>query len=88
MIHKFELGDSAKDLVTGFTGVCVARYEWLNGCIRYELQPSKLKDGVPIEAKVFDQGQLALVKRAAVTIAPNHTGGPMPTPKAFAAPKR
>ena len=88
MSHKFNLGDHAKDIVTGFSGICVARYEWLNGCIRYELQPSKLKDGLPVEAKVFDQGQLKLVKAAAVTIEPAHTGGPMPTPRLPGAPRR
>ncbi|MCF8534090.1 MAG: hypothetical protein K9G48_13870 [Reyranella sp.] len=88
MSHKFNLGDSAKDIVTGFTGICIARFEWLNGCVRYEVQPTKLKDGQPLDAKTFDQGQLVLVKRGAVKIPPNHTGGPMPTPKLPATPQR
>lgn len=86
-MHKFNLGDSAKDIVTGFSGICIARYEWLNGCVRYELQPAKLKDGKPAEPQTFDQGQLALVKRAAVSLPPADTGGPMPTPKLPSAPR-
>lgn len=84
---KFNLGDSAKDLVTGFTGICIARFEWLNGCVRYELQPAKLKDGVPIAAQTFDEGQLKLVKRRAVVIAPRDTGGPMATPRQPSGPR-
>jgi hypothetical protein len=84
---KFNLGDSAKDIVTGFTGICIARFEWLNGCVRYDLQPAKLKDGLPLDSKAFDEGQLVLVKRAAVVIPPRHTGGPMATPRMPAGPR-
>lgn len=86
-MHKFNLGDSAKDVVTGFTGVCVARFEWLNGCVRYELQPAKLKDGQAIKSDSFDQGQLVLVKRNAVKVAPRPTGGPMTTPRQPSGPR-
>jgi hypothetical protein len=85
---KFNLGDRVKDAVTGFTGVCIARYEWLNGCVRYGVQNEKLKDGKPTEEVSIDQGQLALVKAAAVKVAPIDTGGPMPTPRLPSAPKR
>jgi hypothetical protein len=86
-MSKFNLGDIAKDIVTGFSGVCIARYEWLNGCIRYELQPQKLKDGKPPEAQTFDQGQLVLVKAGAVKVEPAFTGGPMPTPRQPSGPR-
>lgn len=34
-----QLGDKARDTVSGFAGVCVARTEWLNGCWRMTLPP-------------------------------------------------
>jgi len=74
-------------MVTGFTGVCIARFVWLNGCVRYELQATKLKDGLPTESKAFDQGQLVLVKRNAVKVAPLPTGGPMATPRQPSGPR-
>jgi len=34
---KVKLGDKAKDLVSGFTGIVVAKIEHLNGCVQYQL---------------------------------------------------
>ena len=63
---KVQLGDVAKDTITGFTGVVVARTEWLHGCERLTLQPQTLnKDGEPIESKSFDEPQIELVKAKA-----------------------
>ena len=60
---KFGLGDVVKDWVTSFEGVIEARTQWLNGCVRYAVQPQKLaKEGKPIDSLWFDENQLALVK--------------------------
>lgn len=76
---KIELGDVAKDLITGFEGVVVAETKWLHGCVRFSLQPKALKDGKPQESVTFDEPQLKLVsKKAAPTT--NATGGPRPEP--------
>lgn len=79
-IFKYELGARVKDIVTGFTGVVVARSEFLNGCIRYAIQPAKLSEGKPIESEHFDEAQLAPApgKPVKVTRQPIHqrTGGP------------
>ena len=83
-----ELGDLARDTVTGFTGVVTAKTKWLNGCERLMLQSQKLKDGKPIEGETFDILQLELVKKAVVASAPQapvlklaETGGPRPNAK-------
>ena len=78
---KINLGDKAKDVVTSFEGICVARTEWLNGCTRIGLQSDKLKDGLPTEPQWFDEPQLILTKVKKVTPGPKNTGGPIPTPK-------
>lgn len=61
-----DLGDVARDKITGFTGVVVCRSKWLHGCERLVLQPRELKDGKPIESAAFDEPQLELVERAAL----------------------
>jgi hypothetical protein len=98
---QVSLGDRAKDQVTGYEGICIARTQWLNGCVRITLQSSKLdKDGKPGEGQTFDEPQLTVTKaRAVVTevtpapvasVAPARrlTGGPIPAPRQHAAPKR
>ena len=52
------LGDRVRDRVSGFTGVVIARTEWLYGCTRFGVQAEELKDGKPIEAEWFDERSL------------------------------
>lgn len=55
-------GDLVKDGITGFTGIVVARTEWLNHCIRCTVQPRELKDGKPVESQTFDEEQLEVLE--------------------------
>jgi hypothetical protein len=41
---KIKLGDKVKDKVSGYTGIAVARTQFLNGCIQYSVV-RKLKAG-------------------------------------------
>lgn len=83
---QVNLGDEVKDNVTGFTGICVARTQWLNGCIRVVLQSSKLdKEGKPMDGHTFDEPQCTVIEAHKVsaipTTAPTATrGGPKPMP--------
>lgn len=80
-MNKFNFGDSAKDIVSGLTGIITGRFEYINGCVRYQLDPPKLnKEGKPQEGFIFDEGQIVLVKAGAVKIPAKDTGGPMATP--------
>lgn len=81
-----ELGDVAKDTITGFQGTVVGDWRFLNGCRRMSLQPSKLdKDNQPIKATDFDIEQLVLVKKGKPRkVAPS--GGPRPGPSPRATP--
>lgn len=78
-MRPIELGDTARDTITGFTGVVVAKTKWLHGCERLTLQPQELKDGKPIDAHTFDVPQLALVTSQIAT-GTSDTGGPRPEP--------
>lgn len=72
-----QLGDVARDSITGYQGVVIARTEWLNGCWRIVIQAQELKDGKPIEAQTFDIEQLVLVQKRG-HVAKKDTGGPRP----------
>lgn len=63
-MNKIELGDEAKDTVTGLVGVVVARTQWLTGCARIVLQPKCKKDNEMKPNAEFDEPQVVLVKRA------------------------
>lgn len=76
------LGDKVRDMVTGFSGIAVARTEWINGCVRWCVQSDKLKDGKPADEIWFDDGRLSLVKFAAVKVRVADTGGPQKDPRA------
>ena len=62
MKNKFKLGDEARDKITGFTGTVIARIEYINGCIQYEIQPSVGNDGNQRKHDWIDKTQLELVK--------------------------
>lgn len=76
---RINLGDVAKDTITGFTGVVVAETKWLHGCVRLTLQPKELKDGKPIEGLTFDEPQLELISTKSAK-GTSKTGGPRPEP--------
>ena len=80
---KFELGDKLRDRITGFTGVCVYRTQWIHNCNVYGLQPDKLKDdGTTPDREQFDEPQLEVVEQEVVEKS-RKTGGPtaaMPSP--------
>lgn len=80
---RFALGDKARDKVTGFTGIVIARTEWLHGCARITIQPQKLDPvkGTPVEAHAFDELQCERVAEAVVapaTTEERKKGGPRP----------
>jgi len=59
---KFELGDTLKDVVTGYKGIAMVRAEYFTGCVHYGLCPKNLKDGKIDEWEWIDQTRLVLVK--------------------------
>lgn len=54
------LGKKYRDDVSGFEGVATARYEFLNGCVRYQLT-AESKEGKAPDELVFDEEQLTVV---------------------------
>lgn len=74
------LGDTARDTITGFTGVVICIAQWLYGCRRLTLQPRELKqDGKPCDYVTFDEAQLEHVDATPVQ-GTRDGGGPRPEP--------
>lgn len=73
-----QLGDKVKDTISGFSGIVVAKTEWLNGCVRVTIQPLIGKDGKLPESATFDIEQLVVLKSKASSIPQKVTGGDRP----------
>ncbi len=70
MEKQIELGDLAKDVITGFTGVVKAISSHLHNCDRVGLQPQELKDGKPIDTTFFDTPGIEVIKKKVVPNVP------------------
>ena len=66
--NKVELGDLAKDVITGFTGVVKYHTKYMHNCDAFGLQPQELKDGVVIKLDTFDAPGVVVVKKAVVAV--------------------
>jgi hypothetical protein len=75
-----QLGDVVRDRVSGFQGVAVCRSEWLNGCVRWSVQPQALHEGKPIESQYIDEEQLEVVDAPKLNFVSRRTGGDRPDP--------
>jgi len=73
-----KLGDEVEDVITGFSGIAVAKTDWIHGCSRVTIQPPVDKDGKHPDAISFDEPAVKLVKKEKVKpdIRRNKTGGP------------
>ena len=73
---KFKIGDKVRDIISGYEGKVTARTEWLNGCVRYRVEPDHLNpDGELIENETFDEEQLEKVKTPSLKLKVEPTGG-------------
>ena len=56
---KFEVGERVKDVVTGMSGVVMARSNFMTGCDQYGISPTKIgKDGKRPDWEYFDENRL------------------------------
>ncbi len=81
MRDDLPLGRRARDTVSGFEGIIEARTEWLNGCFRISLAPTRLdKDGKIFDSHTFDAEQIEVLDEQIVEEKPEErrTNGPTP----------
>lgn len=86
-----KLGEKARDKVSGFTGIAVARTEWMYGCVRITIQPHVGSDGKKVDADTFDEPAVEAVtdEPEKISLIPKAMGGgPIPTPKQAPGPVR
>ena len=57
-MFKFKQGETLRDKVTGFTGIVVARVDYISGCNRYYIQPKVGDDGKMPDSIVIDEPAL------------------------------
>lgn len=57
-----ELGQEAKDKITGFEGIIVARISYLFGCDQYGIAP-KAQNGKCEDTNYFDEGRIEIIGR-------------------------
>jgi hypothetical protein len=81
-MRKVKLGTQVTDKISGFTGVAIARTEFLNGCVRVGVQARVDKDGKVPEAEWFDEVQLG------ATPTKRQPSGPGPSPPSRDYPRR
>ena len=72
---KIKLGSKVKDIVTGFTGIAVARLECLNKCIQYEVIPKVDKDNKKEKSEWIDEEQLKVIGKGVTTESKPSGGG-------------
>lgn len=77
-----QLGNTYKDKITGFVGVCVAHVEYLTGCNQSLLTPKVKSDGTMMEPVWFDDDRVELVAKAKrVELVRTAAGFDKPAPK-------
>ena len=84
-MKNIELGSRVKDSVTSFEGIAIAKCNYMNGCVRYEVQPQGLKDNKPIETLWIDESQL-IVKGLIAIEKSDDPGGPGSIPSEMSHP--
>ena len=61
---RIGLGDHVRDTITRIEGVVTCVVFWQYGCIRCNVQPTKLVDGKVVEQLTLDEPQLEIIRRS------------------------
>jgi len=77
---RINLGDRAKDIVTGFEGTVTGKASYLTGCDQYVITPDA-SDGKMNDAGWFDENRVEVISKSKIKLATtkkNKKGGPAP----------
>ena len=61
-----KLGQIVRDRISGYTGCAAGRAEYLAGCVRVWVAPTKLRDDRYDEGQWFDEAMLDVLDRPAI----------------------
>ena len=59
-----KMGQKVTEKISGYTGTVIAKTVWAYGCVRFGVQAEGLKDGAPIKAQWFDEGELTKASKS------------------------
>ena len=76
-IKMIELGDKVRCIHTGFTGIAIARTEFINGCVQYSVAPNVGKDNKYPEEFSLDEDSLEVISPKRKKVNQRETGGPV-----------
>lgn len=76
-MSKIQLGDKVKCKYTGFTGVAVAKTEFINGCIQWQVLPKGNKNNKMPEEIAIDEQSLEVIPIKKKKVKKSGNGGPM-----------
>lgn len=83
MIAKYGMGDTLKDIVSGYEGIVMVIALYSTGCLHYGLAPNKVKDDNSLgNWEWLDQSRLVLVETKTIKFAieNNSYSGALPNP--------
>lgn len=75
-MEKIKLGDKVRCKITGFTGTAVAKTEFINGCIQWNVLPKGDKNNKMPEDMSIDEQSLEVVPVKKKKITKKENGGP------------
>lgn len=78
--NGIDLGDRARDTLTGFTGIVTGRVSYLTGCDQVLLLPRSSDETKINGAEWFDIERIQLVDKGAVTVTAAPSGMDLPLP--------
>ena len=70
MEERVELGDLAKDPISGFEGVVVAHSVWAHNVDSMGLRARELKEGKTVDEQWFDANDLVLIEKGVAKVTP------------------
>jgi len=76
-MSDIQLGDKVRCKLSGFVGVAVARTEFINGCVQYNVLPKVKKTNEVIEDVSIDEGSLEVISKKTKPKKKKENGGPM-----------
>lgn len=74
-MEDIKLGLTAKDKITGFTGVITGHCEYISGCDQMLLTPKVKEDGTAQDGRWFDKQRIVILEVAQVKLNNTETPG-------------
>ena len=76
-MDKIQFGDKVKCKITGFIGVVIAKTEFINGCVQWNVLPKGDKSNKMPEDIAIDEQSLEIILPKKRIIKKRKNGGPM-----------